>query len=173
LRMSKLGSSSSSMELPRQLWCKAITDQLHDTICSYQPHVGDHFVYEVAWTRKLPSSYTVKIAPTCGTLAPTLQDRRLQGDTVSSRCSHHVQYGPSYRVTGSQDSGGEEEPGAEIVVQAAESRQAMRERCGILTALILAKLSAVPIFELVAADIRASAEKHNSRRSNGITVWCV
>jgi hypothetical protein len=58
--------------------------------------------------------------------------------------------------------------GAEIVVQAAESRRATREKCGIATALILWKLSAVPIFELVAADIGASIRKNNNGRSNGI-----
>jgi hypothetical protein len=72
------------------------------------------------------------------------------------------------RATGSKDYGGEEEPGAEIVVQAAESRQATREKCGIATTLILWKLSAVPIFELVAADIGASIRKNNNGRSNGI-----
>jgi hypothetical protein len=76
------------------------------------------------------------------------------------------------RVTGSKDYGGEEEPGAEIVVQAAESRQATLSKCGILAALILPKLSAVPIFEMVAADIRASIRKNNNKRSNGITVEC-
>jgi hypothetical protein len=74
-------------------------------------------------------------------------------------------------VTGSKESkdcGGEEEPGAEIVVQAAESRQATREKCGIVAALILAKQSAVPIIEMIAADIGASLRKNNNGRSNGI-----